>query len=567
MIDSNDIGWFKTTFGPEIATATAGTPFTVDLLTAIACQETGFIWATLRHELPVPAILELCVGDMLDRKSTFPKNKADLLTAPRGDEMFEIAHRALLNLASRFKAYTPKRSTQFCRGFGIFQYDLQFFKKDPDYFLERRWARFDECLRKCIEELHAAAGRAKLAGKMPLTNEEMVYVAIAYNAGRVKLSEGFKQGYYDKRTKRYYGEYVFDYLRLAQTVGTPAAPAAVAPPAREGVAAVRSPTPVAAGGDLFDVDVTDARLRVRSSPQIDAARPTKNVIAHLPDGHRVRRIAGSSGDAFFEIETSLNGAYLRGFAAAQYLVPAEDAAPIAVIHPAETPPLTGIVAAHLPRKSNTVTRRRDPAGAYSLNEPDRPPPRSGTTPEALRAELAAIIEYLGVDKPSHARYQPRDGLTFCNIYAHDYCDLAGVYLPRVWWLPDAIERLARGETVEPRYGSTVSEQRANDLFRWLAAFGPRFGWRQTGTLTKLQSDANVGAVCVIVAARKENGRPGHISVVVPETAEHSARRDGSGAVIAPLQSQAGTTNFRYGTGTAGWWLGQQFADHAFWVHP
>lgn len=566
MLGSDDIAWFKTTFGPDIATATAGTPFTVDLLTAIACQETGFIWATLRHKLPVSDILELCVGDMLDRENTFPRNKADLLTAPRGGEMFDIAHRALLGLASHFKAYTPKRSTQFCRGFGIFQYDLQFFRQDPDFFLQRKWRRFDECLRRCIERLQAAAARAKLADRTELTTEEMVYVAIAYNAGRVKLSAGFKQGHFNKQTKRYYGEYVFDYLRLAQTVGTPAAPAAVSAPVREGLAAVPAPTPVTAGGELFEVDVTDGRLRVRSSPHIDAAEPTKNVIAHLPDEHRVRRIAGKDCDTFFEIETSLNGAYVRGFAAAKYLVPAADESPIPVTHPAETPPVTGIVAAHLPDRPGRVTRRKDPASAYSLNEPDRPPPRSGTTPEALRAELAAIIEYLGVDKPSHARYQRREGKTFCNIYAHDYCDLAGVYLPRVWWLPDAIERLARGETVKPLYGSTVREQTANDLFDWLAAFGPRFGWRRTGTPTKLQSEANAGAVCVIVALSKGNG-PGHISVVVPETAAHSARRDGSGNVIAPLQSQAGSTNFRYDTGKAGWWLGQQFSDHAFWVHP
>jgi hypothetical protein len=32
--------------------------------------------------------------------------------------------------------------------------------------------------------------------------------------------------------------------------------------------------------------------------------------------------------------------------------------------------------------------------------------------------------------------------------------------------------------------------KGNDLFRWLRDFGPRFGWRQTGTLTKLQEAAS-----------------------------------------------------------------------------
>ena len=82
---------------------------------------------------------------------------------------------------------------------------------------------------------------------------------------------------------------------------------------------------------------------------------------------------------------------------------------------------------------------------------------------------------------------------------HDYCFLANVYLPRVWWMPGAIEQLAKGEKIEPLYERTIDEQRANDLFRWLGDFGPRFGWRQTGTPTKLQEVANLGGIGIIVA--------------------------------------------------------------------
>ena len=122
--------------------------------------------------------------------------------------------------------------------------------------------------------------------------------------------------------------------------------------------------------------------------------------------------------------------------------------------------------------------------------------------------------------------------------------LAGVYLPRVWWTPGAIEKLAQGQTVKPLIGNTISEIRANDLFRWLRDFGPRFGWRQTGTLTKLQQEANQGAVCLIVARRKEDGKSGHIVAVVPETESASAARNSAGEVVRPLQSQAGSKNFR-----------------------
>jgi hypothetical protein len=177
------------------------------------------------------------------------------------------------------------------------------------------------------------------------------------------------------------------------------------------------------------------------------------------------------------------------------------------------------------------------------------------------------VDYLAVDKASHARYQPRDGMTFCNIYAHDYCALAGVYLPRVWWSQEALEQLTRGEAVEPRIGATILEQRANDLFRWLQSFGPRFGWRQTGTLSKLQAEANLGAVALLIARRKLEGKSGHVALVVPERDQFQARRDATGEVIAPLQSQAGARNFRFGTGAANWWNGEQFAESAFWLHP
>ena len=124
----------------------------------------------------------------------------------------------------------------------------------------------------------------------------------------------------------------------------------------------------------------------------------------------------------------------------------------------------------------------------------------------------------------------------------------------------------RGETVEPLIENTIMEMRANDLFRWLRDFGSRFGWQQISSLTELQEKANRGGVGLIVARRKEDGKPGHITVVVPETNDRQASRTANGEVALPLQSQAGATNFRYNTGAAIWWKDSQFAESAFWVH-
>ena len=53
---------------------------------------------------------------------------------------------------------------------------------------------------------------------------------------------------------------------------------------------------------------------------------------------------------------------------------------------------------------------------------------------------------------------------------------------------------------------------------------------------------------------------------MPESSEKKARRDVDGDVTAPLQSQAGVTNFQYGTGTLNWWNDDRFAESAFWMH-
>ena len=567
MPNSEDILWFKQQFGAKIEAAISGTPFCVDMIAAMACQETGEIWPILRKQpLSVDQILNLCVGDTLDAdggRKAFPKTKEDLLAKPNGREMFAIARQALVDMSKYIDGYKGAASNpnKFCHGMGIFQFDLQFFLSEPEYFLQKQYADFAPCLRKCISELTSAMHRIGWQGKTTLSDSEKAYVAIAYNTRRFIPSKGLKQGYYDGT--RYYGEYFFDFLRLSKTVAIDNS--TLLPQSLPGNAIIASPSPVTAAGAVYEVDVKTSPLRLRREPKIDPVNGNSNVIARLPDGHVVQAVTGAEVNGFLEVETSLQGAHYHGFAAAEYLKKTSATDSVPVPTPAQTPPETGIIAVYAPRRPGSVTKRTEIADAFSLNELQQPG-RQATTPEALCAEIAAITEWLGVDDPAHLRYLSRNKSTFCNIYAHDFCHLAGVYLPRVWWSQRSIERLATGETVTPLLGNTIDEQRANDLFRWLRDFGLRFGWRQTGTLTKLQLEVNQGAVGLIVARRKEDGSPGHIVAVVPEKEGWLAKRDSSGEVIAPLQSQAGSNNFRYGTGRLNWWMAEQFAESAFWLH-
>ena len=89
--------WFKTKFGAAVTTATQGTPFTLDFLTAIAVQESFEVWGNIFDTHPIDQVLELCVGDVIDgpRRTAFPTSKAALLAMPKGAQIFAVARAEL----------------------------------------------------------------------------------------------------------------------------------------------------------------------------------------------------------------------------------------------------------------------------------------------------------------------------------------------------------------------------------------------------------------------------------------------------------------------------------------
>ncbi|PLX38083.1 MAG: hypothetical protein C0606_07560 [Hyphomicrobiales bacterium] len=509
MPKKEDIRWFKETFWNELEAALDGTVFDPDMLVA--------------H--------------------------------PRGQEMFDIARAALLAMAEHVPGYgfAKNRPDKFCHGFGVFQYDLQFFKSDPDYFLERRYERFEETLGRALRELTSALKKRDLDHKPSISDFEFCTVAITYNTGGFKPNKGLKQGHFDG--SKYYGEHINDYLAIAR--GIPAPGEVEAQPAE--------PLVLSATGPFFRVETLTTSLRLRSEPEISSPL-TRNVIAEMPDGWPVRAFTGEAVNGFIEIETVIDGTVFRGFSSLDYLVPVDAAPEVVVSASLAASKEKAIPAVWMPRKQGTITKRTENANAHSLNEANMPG-RSSGTPDELRAELATIITYLDPAKGAHKRYRPHSGLTFCNIYAHDFCALAGVYLPRVWWTDKALLKIAAGDQPKPLYGDTIREMRANDLFRWLRDYGGPHGWLRATSSTELQNRANLGAVCLIIARRKQEGRSGHVAMVVPETATWTAKRMPGGEVSSPLQSQAGSKNFNYGTGTSGWWTASRFAEFAMWYHP
>jgi len=196
--------------------------------------------------------------------------------------------------------------------------------------------------------------------------------------------------------------------------------------------------------------------------------------------------------------------------------------------------------------------------AFALNEPDAP--MVGESRSAK--DLHEIIDWLDVE--DSVRYKPTRN-TYCNIYAYDFCYLAGAYLPRVWWKKRAVKSIIAGEVIEPAYGTNVTEMNANAIHDWFEDYGPDFSWRQTEDLTELQNAANDGHVGVIVAKRKRESRSGHITAIAPETDEFEADRRG-GEVYIPVESQAGSRNYEYITKGHRWWLKDKFSSFGLWIH-
>lgn len=288
-------------------------------------------------------------------------------------------------------------------------------------------------------------------------------------------------------------------------------------------------------------------LRLRAEPAIKAG----NTIVIMPEGQMVQKLSESS-TVWWQLKLKINGENLEGFASSRYLVP---------VTSAPEPVSTAIPPAHLTEGRSVVTRFTDKYRAYPLGEAIMPRRISSASGERVK-QIEQIIDFLDVERS--ARYQPTTSETYCNIYSTDYCYLAGVYVPRVWWTKDALKKISQNQAVKTAYGTTVSELNANMLLDWFRKFGTGFGWSETRSLDEIQNAANEGKIGIIVAQRTDARRSGHIVAVAPEKSSRSAQRK-NGKVEIPLQSQAGARNQKYGA-TSAWWKDAKFKDFGYFIH-
>ncbi|MEM7352873.1 MAG: glycoside hydrolase family 19 protein, partial [Acidobacteriota bacterium] len=195
--------------------------------------------------------------------------------------------------------------------------------------------------------------------------------------------------------------------------------------------------------------VSVAELNLRNQPRVSSSTR----IGSLHEGAEVERLGDASVPDWWQIRTLLSERLVEGFVAFRFLeaLPQQavslesDSLESASLEGASlervaldrvsrtfVPPPFDLPETHLRESRREVTRQEDGYRAFPLGEKGKPR-RSGTLAETKARQLGKIVDYLDSESAEHRRYWPKRGTTFCNIYAYDYCYLAGVFLPRVWW--------------------------------------------------------------------------------------------------------------------------------------
>jgi hypothetical protein len=146
--------WMKTNFESSISQVLTGTPFSVDIACGIACQETAYFWLSFINRLSVDEVLARCV---LDASGDFPGTQRSAF--PRNTDAFRRRFDTTFTQMLIDEANKTRRLRGFAaqvwvyKGYGIYQYDLQHILTDEEFFRQKLWYSFPECLARLKKEL------------------------------------------------------------------------------------------------------------------------------------------------------------------------------------------------------------------------------------------------------------------------------------------------------------------------------------------------------------------------------------------------------------------------------
>jgi hypothetical protein len=148
------IKWLKTNYMQEFLGAVADTPFSIDTLCGIVCQETANVWFNWINKKTPEEILSLCVFDASGdfpgtQRNAFPRNTAAFKNKYGLELTNQLIHEA--NISRQARGLSPKE--WIYKGYGIFQYDLQHIINDETFFSGKQWHSMHHCLVKVMKEL------------------------------------------------------------------------------------------------------------------------------------------------------------------------------------------------------------------------------------------------------------------------------------------------------------------------------------------------------------------------------------------------------------------------------
>lgn len=177
--------WLDAHFGDSIERAIDGKPYTVALVHAIACKETGPMLVAMIDALPPEEVLGYCVFDASGdapqtRRSAFPVNTAAFRAA-----YGEPLTRMLIDEANAARVLRGLPEAEWVyKGYGPFQYDLQHIRADEAFFAGKQWYGFDACLERLV---------AQLDEKLRRTGNDLGRAIVAYNGSGPRAREYGRQ--------------------------------------------------------------------------------------------------------------------------------------------------------------------------------------------------------------------------------------------------------------------------------------------------------------------------------------------------------------------------------------
>lgn len=164
--------WLDTHFGEKCEAIVTNTPFTKELIYAIACKETAIYFYDWTKDHAPEEVLGRCVfdatGDVSGARNAFPKNTSEFVEKYSQKIADDLIGEA--NKTRAMRGFGPKQWVY--AGYGIFQYDLQNIQTDETFFTQKLWYNMDDCLARIMKELNA---------KWKLHPNDLFHTIMAYN--------------------------------------------------------------------------------------------------------------------------------------------------------------------------------------------------------------------------------------------------------------------------------------------------------------------------------------------------------------------------------------------------